>query len=144
MNAKSQIRCRGFTLIELLVVIASIAILAALLLPALGAAKVKARDTNCMGNVKQLTLAGIMYYDETGQAFAYDDGTGSGASNVWIGCLQNYYANAAKVLMCPSTQAYNASDSEIGEPRPRQLVSANRCRAESTWDDRMAMRSWQS
>ena len=60
---------RGFTLIELLVVIAIIAILAAILFPVFARAREKARQTSCLSNVKEITLAVIMYLSDYDQVY---------------------------------------------------------------------------
>ena len=92
---------RGFTLIELLVVIAIIAILAAILFPVFARAREKARQSSCLSNVKQISLAALMYaqdYDELLPFAHFGDG------RWWYHVLQPYIANE-QIFRCPSRQA---------------------------------------
>jgi len=94
---------RAFTLIELLTVIAVIAILAALLLPALGMAKERGRQTACINSVRQQTLAVLMYADDHLGILpptAYLDASNNEVD--WPALLDPYLNHVQKIHLCPT------------------------------------------
>lgn len=107
-----SLKAHAFTLVELLVVIAIIAILAGMLLPALGRAKETARRTQCLNHTRQLGLSHVLYGDDYNGFYPP-----RASRNRWPTQLLSYYREI-KLLQCPSDKRKPLASSN----RPSRLI----------------------
>jgi prepilin-type N-terminal cleavage/methylation domain-containing protein/prepilin-type processing-associated H-X9-DG protein len=142
----------GFTLIELLVTMAVIAILAALLLPALAGAQAKGLATYCSNNLRQLSLACVLYTDDAGDRLPYNLGTAEirrWEANGWfwnwttpvmswetdsdntnralltLGGIGPYTSRAADLYRCPSDHVVSQVQAALGWSQRVRSISMN-------------------
>ena len=105
-------RQRGFTLIELLVVIAIIALLMAILMPALARVKKQAQSVTCQAKLKQWGLIFKLYTDEYDGYF--NEGWGVGETTLWPNAMRSYYKNDWGMLLCPTATREMLNDADWG------------------------------
>ncbi|MHC5059079.1 MAG: type II secretion system protein, partial [Planctomycetota bacterium] len=102
---------RGFTLIELLVVIAIIALLMAILMPALSRVKGQAQKVACQAKLKQWGLVFKLYTDDHD---GYFNDRNVGAQGLWMSATESYYKSNAKMLVCPTATKLMQSAADWG------------------------------
>ncbi len=105
-------RRRGFTLIELLVVIAIIALLMAILMPALARVKKQAQSVTCQAKLKQWGLIFKLYTDDHDGYF--NEGWGVGEPTLYPNALRSYYKNDDSMLLCPTATREMLNDNDWG------------------------------
>ena len=98
-------RAPGFTLVELLVVITIIAILTAILVPAAGGMRVRANQTVCASNMRQIGMALTSFSSENGGSFPVTTHTADEAEQAWIYTLAPFLGNVDEVRLCPADPA---------------------------------------
>jgi prepilin-type N-terminal cleavage/methylation domain-containing protein/prepilin-type processing-associated H-X9-DG protein len=103
---------RGFTLIELLVVIAIIALLMAILMPALGRVKKQAQSIACQARLREWGLIFKLYTDDYDGQF--NEGWGVGETTLWMNALRSYYKDNWDLLLCPTATRVMASAADWG------------------------------